>query len=195
MDFLKNLKLEDNRAGDSQQNSRGLFDKIDKFAGALNGSSSHTAPQSTPPPAAQAKPQQSGGLLGKIGSAIAEHHSQSSSPPPAAPPTAPKHEGLLGKIGGVLGGENYTTSAPPPAAPKHEGLLGKVSSVLSSNTQQPVKQDESLLGKLGGVLTGSHQTQAPPKPQGLSGKINHVLGGGAAGEQKEGKPRSRYQKQ
>lgn len=190
MDFLKNLKLDDS-------------DKHEVKPLPVDH---------TPAPPAE---QHDGSLFGKISSAISgDHHTQVAAPPPP-PPTAPKHEGLFDKITGHLGGEHKATPPPPPppVVPKHEGLFDKIGHALSGDkpvTPPPPPKEEGLLGKLSGALGGDHHAEAkntqegglmgklsgvlsgdhkeePAKPQGLGDKINHALGGGAAGEKKEGK--------
>ncbi|KAF8888249.1 hypothetical protein BD779DRAFT_1524353 [Infundibulicybe gibba] len=174
MDFLKNLKLDDQKphSNDSspQTHERGLFDKVNN---ALN---EHASP-STPPAANTTNHGNS--LLGKITNAMADHHA------PTQTPQTPKHEGLLGKISSAVTGEH--AAPPPPSPPKQEpGLSGIIAGVLSSHDTGGNKQNAGgLLGKLGDVVSGQHHQQEPPKPQGFTDKINNMLGGGAKGEQKE----------
>lgn len=207
MDFLKNLKLEDNettQAGGKPSRERGLFDKLGETI--ISQTQQHpSAPINTSP--------KDEGLLGKLADA---YHS-STSTPTAQQPSAPVKEddsllGKIGKISSALGGEHKP--APTPAAPpREEGLLGKISGALQGShepARTPVKeddslfgqigkissalgggdhkaatpQDEGLLGKINSVIGGQHQ--GSQKPQSLGDKINSALGGGAGGEQKEG---------
>lgn len=147
----------------------GLFDKIGSALGS-GGSSNHTT---APGPASVTTPaHKQGGFVGNLTDAL--RHEVNSKPESAA------SEGLLGKISSQVGGEHKSTTAASKG-----GLLGQLSDALGSHaTNKTDSAQTGLLGKIGGVLEG-HKTE-PAKPQGLGDKINHMLGGGAAGEQKEG---------
>lgn len=76
------------------------------------------------------------------------------------------------------------TPPPPPAPVKEENLFDKIGGALGHKKTPPPAPETDLLSKISNKITGKEE--APPPPQGVFDKINHALGGGAAGEAEEG---------
>ncbi|KAJ2914194.1 hypothetical protein MD484_g6204, partial [Candolleomyces efflorescens] len=186
MDFLKNLKISDDKhesgptqpipvAAPQPAKDENIFHKL---GDALSGK--QTPPPPPPPVAAPPKEQH---LFGKLGDAL----SGKKTPPPApvAVPTPQKEENVFHKLGDALSGRK-TPPPPPPAPAEPEGLFDKIGSALGHKpTPPPEPKKPDLLSQISNTITG--KKEEPPKPQSLGDKLNHALGGGAAGEAKEGK--------
>jgi len=150
--------------------AHGAFDKV---AGAFGSGGSYdhaTAPRPASDPTVMHK---QGGFMKNLTDVLSHEKTSTHG-------SAQRGENLLAKNSGQIGGEHPSNTALAG------GLLGQLSGVLGShvtNKTESAQGQTGLLGKISGVLDG-HKTE-PAKPQGLGDKINHMLGGGAAGEQKE----------
>ncbi|KAF6758705.1 hypothetical protein DFP72DRAFT_1032121 [Ephemerocybe angulata] len=189
MDFLKNLKISDDK--EEHQNLATTAPPVaapakeESFFGKLANTINEHQTQSTPAPLpqVQAPPPKEESFFHKLGDAV-----QGKQTPPAAPvqPPAPhKEESFFHKLGDAVQGKQ-TPPPPPPAPAKPEGLFDKIGSALGhEKPAPPPPQKTDLFSKLTETISGKHEE--PAKPQSLGDKLNHALGGGAKGEAEEGK--------
>ncbi|RXW20247.1 hypothetical protein EST38_g5597 [Candolleomyces aberdarensis] len=156
MDFLKNLKISDDK---------------------------HESGPTQPIPVAAPQPAKEENLFSKLGDALGGKKTPPAPPPVAAPP--PREENLFSKLGDALSGKK-TPPPPPPAPAEPENLFDRIGSALGHKpTPPPEPKKNDLFSQLTNTISG--KKEEPPKPQSLGDKLNHALGGGAAGEAKEGK--------
>lgn len=139
----------------------------------------HTPP---PLPQVQAPPPKEQDFFHKLGDAIQGVHT----PPAAAPPppkVEPKEENLFSRLSDTITGK--VTPPPPPPPAKEEDLFDKIGSAFGrKQTPPPEPKKTDLFSQITDTISG--KKHEPAKPQGLGDKINHALGGGAAGEAEEG---------
>ncbi|RDB19478.1 hypothetical protein Hypma_013622 [Hypsizygus marmoreus] len=196
MDFLKKLNLNDDKAdtpADTTSASPPAHDK--RSGGGLFEGFTHATEEIHPPTnqsqSTVAPPaHESESIIDKLSDVLYKPHYQEATPSPVAAPALKEEDrgGLLGKISSVLN-EGKHESAPASSPPKDEGLLGMISGAFAGDGEKPVpveKKDEGLFGKIGGVLGHGGHREEPAKPQSFGDKIHSALGGGTAGEEKEG---------
>jgi hypothetical protein len=177
MDFLKNLTNQP-KADSEQQHTKphgnDAEKMIDKITEAFEGLSHDQPPRKTPVTHTAG----GGGLMDKISGTLEGHQKP-------AEKTHKDEGGLVDKISGAIGGHQK----PVETHKEEEGLMDKISGAIGGH-QKPVethKKEEGLMDKISGVV-GGHQK--PAQEGGIMGHINNALGGGQAGEKKEGKHRA-----
>lgn len=141
----------------------------------------HTSP---PLPQVQAPPPKEHSFFDKLGDTIQGVHTPPAAAPPPPKPAPKEEESLFSRLGDAITGK-VTPPPPPPPPAKEEDLFDKIGSVLGHKpTPPPEPKKTDLFSQITDTISG--KKQEPAKPQGFGDKINHALGGGAAGEAEEG---------